>query len=450
MTDLTGPKPAMLAIPDLETPGLRRLHLMVLAICTLGFFFDVAEISIGGALSAVFSSAPYSASPIDLSWLLASMYIGAVIGAPLLGWLADRHGRRIVIASALVFLAIVSIGAAFARDIHELTIMRGISGITIGAYPPLVIAYLTDILPAKRRGMFILIMSGLAFLGAIGISFFIRGNTAVPPLGFEAWRWAFCIAGAGAAFAGLCFTWLPESPQWLLTRRPNDEAIARRRFENSPAVTLPFERVVVEPERSVAAVTGSGRTRRAPGSPLKRAAVLAIMFFLSPWSTVAFPLLTGAILVERGFSLNDALFYVALATFGPVIASIATAFFIDRFDRRIAMSAFAVAMAASGMIFILGTTPILLMVGTIGFSLFASLYIPVLSIYAAEIFETGLRARATTGSWAVNRVGSAIAPFVLLPLLHSFGATAMFLVILAALAAGVALILVAGETNTQR
>ena len=77
---------------QIDALPLTRLHLFILVVCAIGFSFDLAEIAFGGILSAIFSAPP---NPIDqgqLAWLLAAVYIGAICGAPILGWLADRQG----------------------------------------------------------------------------------------------------------------------------------------------------------------------------------------------------------------------------------------------------------------------------------------------------------------------------------------------------------------------
>jgi MFS transporter, putative metabolite:H+ symporter len=76
----------------LDSTPLTVLHAFAALLCAVGFGIDLMEISVGNALSAVFSAPPYALSPRSLAWLLSSVYVGAVIGAPLLGWAADRNG----------------------------------------------------------------------------------------------------------------------------------------------------------------------------------------------------------------------------------------------------------------------------------------------------------------------------------------------------------------------
>ena len=102
-------------------------------------------------LSAIFSVPPKSAAPSQLSLLLASVYVGAIIGAPAMGWLADRYGRRTLLIAALFFLAAMSGFAALSADVPWLTVFRFLAGLALGGFPPLVIAYLTDVLPPRQR-----------------------------------------------------------------------------------------------------------------------------------------------------------------------------------------------------------------------------------------------------------------------------------------------------------
>src|SRR5882672_626271 len=218
---------------------LTMLHVRALGLCALGFAFDLLEIGLGSALAAVFSTPPHLAPAGQLSLLLASVYIGAVVGAPLLGWLADRHGRRSTLRGILFWLAITSLGAAAARDVAGLTLFRGLSGLALGAYPPLVVAYLTDLLAPQRRGMLIFVAIAFASLGAPAGVLLLRWLTPLQPLGIEAWRWAFVAGGAGAAIVGMLFRALPESPRWLVAVGQDADALAAvRAFERSTGVLL--------------------------------------------------------------------------------------------------------------------------------------------------------------------------------------------------------------------
>lgn len=416
------------------------LHLFAVALCAAGFTFDLLEIALGSALSAVFSLPPHKASSQELSWLLASVYVGAAIGAPLMGWLADKWGRRRVIMAVLLWLGAFSLFAAASMDTAHLTLFRGLSGVALGAYPPLMIAYLTDLLPPARRGMLILVAIALASLGPVAGIFLVRWLTPLQPLGIEAWRWGFIVGGAGATLVGLAFRALPESPRWLASQgRLICAEVVLARFERSKPLSV----LASETQTPVEKVQSPSPMHTNFISNVQRWSVVGLLFHLSPWATVAFPLLTGAVLTQKGFNLSDTLLFVGLSTFGPFAGTLLAAQVVDRAERRIALCLCALAMAASGWCFIKANIPLWLVVSSVGFNVFSSIYVSVLNVYGAEISPTMNRALSISAAWSMNRIGAVVAPFVLLPLLQTGGLTSMFIVISVTLGVSVLLLLLA-------
>lgn len=432
---------------DLTTPTIAerldrvpfsRLHALAIALCALGFGFDLLEMTLSSALAAVFSSPPHVAAPGQLSLLLASVFVGAAVGAPLAGWLADRHGRRIVLAGLLLLLCATSFGAALGSTIAGVTAWRCVSGLALGGFPPLVITYLTDLLPAGRRGPFMMVTIGVATLGPAAGIFLVRALTPLQPLGLEAWRWGFIAGGAGSGLAALLFLLLPESPRWLAARlRMREADLACLRFEHSSALLPASAPMLVAP----------ASREGVPGRAWPLAAALS---FLSPWSTVAFPLLSGAVLAQKGFKLTDTLLYVGLSTFGPFVGNLLVATVIDRVGRRAAMTLCSIGMLASGAVFIASATPPLLVAGSFAFSLLVSMQLSFLNLYLGELFPTGVRGRAVAGAWGFNRAGAALGPLLLLPILRGSGAATMFAVIAATLLAGVLLLALAPSGAARR
>ncbi|ANB76476.1 hypothetical protein AYM40_30145 [Paraburkholderia phytofirmans OLGA172] len=120
--------------------------MFTVAVCGVGLFFDLLEIVLGNALSVVFSAPPHAATSRELSFLLSSLYIGAAIGAPACGFLADRFGRKVVLTLILFRLAALSVCEGMSPNIATLTLFRVLADVSIEAFWPLVVAYLTDIL----------------------------------------------------------------------------------------------------------------------------------------------------------------------------------------------------------------------------------------------------------------------------------------------------------------
>ena len=415
----------------LDHMPVTRLHCLAIVLCALGFTFDLLEISLGSALSAVFSGGPLAAKPAALSLLLSSVYLGAIVGAPAAGWLADRFGRRIMLVSVLLLMATASLAGAASSGVGELTVWRAVGGLALGGFPPLMIAYLTDILPAGRRGALIFVTVAIGSLGPAAGIFLIRALVLEQPLGIEAWRWGFIAGGIGAGVVGLLCLLLPESPRWLQARqRPRDADRVCRQLERSPMV---LSMLAPQPIGQADVMVAGWR----------RWLLVAALFFLSPWATVAFPLLMGAILSQQGFRLTDTLLYVGLSSFGPLVGTLVSSLVIDRIGRRAALTGCATMMLACGALFVSTGAPAWLIAGSFGFGLFAILFVSVLNLYASELFPTRTRATSIAAAWSFNRAGAACAPFVLLPLLSYAGSQAMFVLIGATLLASVALLAVA-------
>jgi hypothetical protein len=74
----------------------------------------------------------------------------------------------------------------------------------------------------------------------------------------------------------------------------------------------------------------------------------------------------------------------------------------------------------------------------------------VYHIYQAEIFPTALRATAVGWTYSLSRISSGALPFVLLPVLDSFGALAMFGIVAVALVVIAAAVAVLGPLTTRR
>ncbi|MDX8530830.1 MFS transporter [Mesorhizobium sp. VK25A] len=403
-----------------DGPQIGPLHLFILATCALGLFFDTAELAIGAVFSTLFSAPPYSIEPARLSLLLAAASLGAIVGAPAAGWLADRYGRRPMLLLAAAIVVVTSIAAAASPNLMFLIIMRALSGLALGAYPPLAAAYLTDILPARRRGPLIMLTVALGYVGPVVLIFLVRFLTPLQPLGIEAWRWAF-ISCALIAFINLLMTWrIPETPRWLAAKGRTAEAGAvlarlggRQDGRAVRGLTMPID------------AAGPSDMQQF----MRRMGFLILVYFLVPWSTSGFPLLSGAVLVQKGVTIEDSLLYVGVANFGPIVGAILCGFVIDVLERKTTLVACAVAMAILGMGYGFALQPVWLMGLGLAFNMVIAIFLPVVVIYAAELFPTARRGRATSWSWASRGIGATLVPLTLLPLLQSVGPVPMFAVV---------------------
>lgn len=431
----------------LDSLPLSRLHLAVAALCGIGLFVDTAELSLGSVLSAVFS---VPGSPLDtnqLAWLLASVFIGGAIGAPLLGWLSDRHGRRTALQISMALVALPSFGAALSSEGTWLIVFRFLSGMALGAYPPLMHAYLADILPPRWRAPLDMTAVSLGLLGWPLVALLVWWLTPWRPLNIEGWRWALHVGGVMSLGICAAFWLVPESPRNLAARGQHLAAErAYGRFARSAGQSPP-------PAPSLSAVpspsTGPA-PRREFGRYWPRLVLIATIYLFRPWATVGFPLIVGALMIAKGYALDRSLLSIGFGGFGAAAGALLAAFVVDRIDRRMALTLVSAGLIATGLVIALNTSYELLVGAIAAFSFLAAIYGPVLSIYAAEIFPTGIRASATAIAWSMNRVGSAIAPLALLPTLQAAGPLTTFATIAITLLLSLLLIALFGPKGRAR
>lgn len=447
-----GEAPPVAAAPEatiaerLDALPFCRLRLAIFAVATLALFADIAEVALGNALGAVFQAPPRSMTQTELSFFLAAIFAGGAVGAPIFGTLGDRLGRRLALQGALVMVAAGSLGAAASSDATTLIGFRFLSGLGIGACPPLIAAYLADVMPPRWRGTMVCLCAGLAFLGAPAIIFLMRA-TSPAALGLEGWRWALGSGALLALLAAALLALLPESPRWLAATGRSAEAEAallrfgRRSAGRSAAPVVPSGMAGQMPE--------AVRHRDAPGA---RAPLLFLcsLYALAPWATIGFPLMSGAVMVAKRFSIGDSVVAAGLIMFGPVIGNLLVAPVIDRVGRRASLIACAVAMSVLGLAFAAATAFVPLVGIGIAFAFCSAIYASVLGVYAAEIVPTGLRASRTSIAWGLGRLVSVFVPLVFFALMHHVGVWAMFALIAAALSLSAALVAVAGPRGRSR
>ena len=138
--------------------------------------------------------------------VLVSSYAGMqLIGAPLLGRLSDRYGRRPVLLVSILGTFIGFLLLGFATSLWMLFASRIIDGLT-GGNLSVAQAYITDVTDTRNRA------KGLGLVGAaFGLGFIIG-----PVTGGLLSQWGYAVpafAAAGLAFFNLLlvYFWLPES-----------------------------------------------------------------------------------------------------------------------------------------------------------------------------------------------------------------------------------------------
>jgi len=195
-----------------------------------GFLFGFDSGVINGTVDGLKKA--FNSDSIGTGFNVASMLLGCAVGAFFAGTLADKIGRRTILVIAAVLFIISAWGSGIATGSLEFIIYRVIGGFAVGAASVIAPAYISEVSPAKYRGMLtsiqqIGIVLGLffAFLSNYLIVLMSGGSTQMFALGYEAWRWMFWIELAPAFLFLFALFIIPESPRFLVASGKNDKAL---------------------------------------------------------------------------------------------------------------------------------------------------------------------------------------------------------------------------------
>jgi MFS family permease len=203
-----------------------RFHWLVVAGLGIAWILDGLEVTLVGSLSGAIAASPslrMSAARIGDS---ASAYLaGAVVGALVFGWLADRLGRKRLFSVTVLVYLVATLATGLSWSFASFALFRFLTGAGIGGEYAAVNAAIQELIPARKRGFTDLVINGSFWVGAAlgaGGSLVVLDPHVIPPeLG---WRVAFVLGGLLGLLVLTLRRWIPESPRWLMTHGRPEEA----------------------------------------------------------------------------------------------------------------------------------------------------------------------------------------------------------------------------------
>jgi MFS family permease len=135
--------------------------------------------------------------------LLGSAFlITYMISAPVLGFLADRFSRWVIIGTAVILWSLATAASGLAATFAILFATRICVGIGEGGYGPAAPTILSDLFPIENRGRIMAIFCAAIPVGsALG---YVIGGVIGAHLG---WRWAFYLVAPPGLLLGLFCFW---------------------------------------------------------------------------------------------------------------------------------------------------------------------------------------------------------------------------------------------------
>jgi putative MFS transporter len=161
--------------------------------------------------------------------------------------------------------------------------------------------------------------------------------------------------------------------------------------------------------------------------------MLYVFHILQSFGYYGFGSLVPIVLTAKGFDLTQSLTFTALTFLGYPLGSALSVPVMERVQRRWLIVGSAAGMAVFGLAFGYSSTDLAIVVFGFCYTAVSNFFANTFHTYQAELFPTSLRATAAGSAYSISRLATAAMPYVLLPVLARYGATAMFVVVAAAM-----------------
>jgi AAHS family benzoate transporter-like MFS transporter len=344
------------------------------------------------------------------------MLLGAMIGALVLGSVADRVGRK----NALMwYIALFSIGMFATGLTHSpatFGFWRFITGLGVGGSLPNVTALATEFLPGKKRGTLVaMIYAGISVGGVAAALFCIW---LFPLYG---WRSVFFLGGLPILALPLYTKFLPESPVRLV-RRNRLEQLRTYLRRARPDEVVPDD-AVLELDKSTgkAPLAAIFQERRAFST-----VVFWIVWFTNVYVIFGFTIWLPKLIMNQGFSLATGLTFLLANSVASIIGSYVAGIIADAIGSRPALVIFyLLSMCSVGLVGFTsqyGWLMLLVCLAGAGFNGAQN----CMNGYMPPYYPPSMRSTATGVCYGLSRMGAILGPAligVLMTMHFSYRAT---------------------------
>ena len=351
----------------------------------------------------------FAASGVKTDWHLADSQVGFLLSAGLVGmgigsllvapW-ADRLGRRPIVLLSVVIAGLGMVGSAATSGFVHLLVLRVLTGIGIGGTIASVAVIVSEYAPERWRSVALAIYATGYSIGAT-----IGGTLTALAVQRFGWRSAFAIGGLlSLLLVPVAWRRLPESLEFLLTRRPAD---ALRRVND---LLLAMRRAAV----SVLPDTPSGTPATARVLLVTRTSVLTWFVFFCTMAGYYFIMSwTPRLLTAAGQGTNQGLTGGILLNLGGIVGCLLYTWGTSRANARglliaaLLATAFLIGVFALTMSNLNAALWTALLVGMIANAAMAGLY-----AVGPTLYPTAVRATGMGSAIGVGRLGAILAPSI--------------------------------------
>jgi AAHS family 4-hydroxybenzoate transporter-like MFS transporter len=193
---------------------LSRFQWGIFAICFLIVLLDGFDTAAIGFIAPSLLK-EWGLSKAALAPVLSAALFGLAAGGLVAGPCADRFGRRAVLVTAVALFGVACTGSAFSADLMQLTVLRFVTGLGLGAAMPNAVTLMSEYCPDQRRAT----LTNAMFCGfPLGAA--LGGFLAAWMIPHWGWRSVLLLGGAvPVLLAAFMLVYLPESVRFMVARR---------------------------------------------------------------------------------------------------------------------------------------------------------------------------------------------------------------------------------------
>lgn len=382
----------------------------VCLLCFVIVFLDGFDLTVIGVAVPKIAEA-LNVKPVEIGAALSIGQFGPMVGAVILGMVADRFGRKkTIFASALIF-GFFTYMLAHITSTTDLALYRFLGGVGMGGAIPNALAFGSEYSPARSRTSTSLFMwAGMPF-GSMIAAF--AASWLLPNYG---WQSVFIVGGIAPmiiAFAVLAF--LPDSLHYLVSKGTDKSMAEARRIlakidKDTPAtadVQLTVVTQVKEKGGSVKALF--------TGDRLMTTIMIWLLFFTSFYLLWILFSWVPTLLKKSGATVEQYSIGFAFIHLGSFVAILVIGRLMDKFNKLtvvkyIFLGAF-FAMLGFGY-FSTGYPFIVVILVSILAGLFVNGGNSSLMGLASAIYPAEIRATGIGWAYGIGKIGSLFAPVV--------------------------------------
>lgn len=195
---------------------------MILVLCFVTVAMDGFDTAIIGFIASDLVQ-EWGVQKSDLGPVMSAALVGLAVGALTAGPMADRIGRKKVLVLSILVFGGFSLITAFATSLTQLTVLRFLTGLGLGAAMPNAATLMSEYAPERRRALLV----NLMFVGfPIGSS--LGGFISAWLIPHYGWQSVLILGGVmPLALAVMLIFLLPESARYLAVKNKSPQQIAR-------------------------------------------------------------------------------------------------------------------------------------------------------------------------------------------------------------------------------